>query len=412
MIKYSTTDIIKRAEQLADLENSDFISDYEKVALLNEAWQMIYQKVINSDDKVWIKRIPAYDGMELPYDLYQVSALYVKRSREQIRKRSSAQRFGYELIGNTLRLSDNYRGIEVELEYFPIPLSLHLRDKTIDGPFENNIIAANHSLYIDANNDIHDLNDPTVNYHIGTGYYDYAMFDNAVLAYVDAEYTEFAWWDYNGISGQPTSDFVPIIIENFLYFYSQDSNKIYDTNRNEYLSVNISVPEGTKYIYADKDLRELYFFTPVGYYYNSTFVNLADRRLRLAWCQNKPYAILRNTNRLVRCDRDQIKVINTEYIPMTFVSEKYVLTRKGMSQLTFLEGYIEDTELDFSNNIYFITLAYMLAISFKNKQGGDTTALSAQYDSAVQQLFDSINRDANDSYQIKNVYKSSGNYIW
>jgi hypothetical protein len=97
---------------------------------------------------------------------------------------------------------------------------------------------------------------------------------------------------------------------------------------------------------------------------------------------------------------------------MTFVSEKYVLTRKKMSELTFLEGYVNDTELDFSNNIYFIVLAYMLAISFKNKQGGDTTALYAQYESSVQQLFDSINQDANDMYQIKNVYKNTGNNIW
>lgn len=414
MIRYNTTDIIKRAEQLSDLENSDFISDYEKVALLNESWQIIYQKIVNANDKTWAKRIRAYDGMPLPCDMYQMSALYLERSREQILKRNSSQKYGYEIIGNFLYLSDNYKGKELIMEYFPIPKSLRLREKTADSPFENNILGANHSLYIDSDNYIRDLNDSTVHFLIGTNYYDYAMFDNAVLAWTDSSYTEFAWWDYDGLSARPgESTFIPLIIENHLYLYSSTQKKIYDTNQNEYLEIDITVPNGTKYIYANKELTDLYFFSPVGYYYNdSDFINLADRKTRLAWCQNRPYAILRNTNRLVRCDHTQIQIIDTEYIPMTFVSEKYVLTRKPMSELTFLEGYVNDTDLNFSNNIYFIVLAYMLAIAFKNKQGGDTTALYAQYESAVQQLFDSISNDANDSYQIKNVYKNNGIYIW
>lgn len=414
MIRYNTTDIIKRAEQLSDLENSDFISDYEKVALLNESWQIIYQKIVNANDKTWAKRIRAYDGMPLPCDMYQMSALYLERSREQILKRNSSQKYGYEIIGNFLYLSDNYKGKEIIMEYFPIPKSLRLREKTADSPFENNILGANHSLYIDSDNYIRDLNDSTVHFLIGTNYYDYAMFDNAVLAWTDSSYTEFAWWDYDGLSARPgESTFIPLIIENHLYLYSSTQKKIYDTNQNEYLEIDINVPNGTKYIYANRELTDLYFFSPVGYYYNdSDFINLADRKTRLAWCQNRPYAILRNTNRLVRCDHTQIQIIDTEYIPMTFVSEKYVLTRKPMSELTFLEGYVNDTDLNFSNNIYFIVLAYMLAIAFKNKQGGDTTALYAQYESAVQQLFDSISNDANDSYQIKNVYKNNGIYIW
>lgn len=416
MIRYNTTDIIQRSMQLADLENSDFISDYEKVALLNESWQIIYQKVINANDKAFVKKIHAFDGMTLPPDLYQVSALYIDKSFEQIHKRNSSQRYGYELAGNKLYLSDNYRGKHVVMEYFPVPVSLRLREKTADSPFDNSILGANHSLYIASDNYIHDLNDTSVNYHIGTNFYDYAMFDNATLAFTDSNYTSFSWWDYDGISGSAGSlgSSVPIIINNYLYIYSITYKKIYDTNKNEYLAMDINVPNGTIYIYANDDLNELYFFTPVGYYYNnSSFINLADRKIRLSWCQNRPYAILRNTNRLIRCDKDQITIIKTEHVPVTFVSEKYVMTRKKMSDLTFLEGYIEDTELDFSNNLYFITLSYMLAISFKNKQGGDTTALYTQYESAVQQLFDSITNDANDFYQIKNVYNTTGvSSIW
>jgi hypothetical protein len=71
----------------------------------------------------------------------------------------------------------------------------------------------------------------------------------------------------------------------------------------------------------------------------------------------------------------------------------------------FLEGYGENVDLDYPNNLYFVILSYMLAIQFKIKQSADTTELQRMYEVAEQQFMDSITVDANDFYQIKNVYK-------
>ena len=71
MIKYTGNDIISRAEQIADLEHSDFISDEEKLALLNESFLMLYQKVIDSNDKLFTTTGYARSGMFLPPDFYQ-----------------------------------------------------------------------------------------------------------------------------------------------------------------------------------------------------------------------------------------------------------------------------------------------------------------------------------------------------
>ena len=57
MIKYTTKDIVNRATQLADLENSDFISWNENINLLNESWQKIYQQLIDNGDKTFIKEL-------------------------------------------------------------------------------------------------------------------------------------------------------------------------------------------------------------------------------------------------------------------------------------------------------------------------------------------------------------------
>jgi len=415
MIKYTANDIIKRAEQLADLENSDFISDYEKLGLLNEAWQMIYQKIVNANDRTWLKWMPVYDGMCLPSDLYQISAIYIDKTREQIPKMNASQKHGYEIVNNNIFLSNDYRDAHVVMDYYPIPPSLRLRDKTIDSPFENNTLAANHSLYIDENSVIRDLNDNTVSYQIGNDFYDYALFNNAALAYIDENYTQYAWWDYDQVAGIGTEDTYPIIIDNVLYKYDDTQKQIIDTVGNIYLNKSLKVAgRDVLYMYTSPELKKIYYFTRDGYYFNDNAekVALADRFIKLVWVEGNPYAILRGSKKIVKCSPKDVEIMPTEYVPVTFVSEKYALTRKKMSSITYLEGFTEETYLNFSNNIYFIVLAYMLAISFKNKQGADTAALYAKYNEAANQLFDGLSRDANDFYQIKNVYARNGYTIW
>lgn len=40
-MKYNISDIVKAAKQIADIENSDFISWNENIRLLNEAWTAV-----------------------------------------------------------------------------------------------------------------------------------------------------------------------------------------------------------------------------------------------------------------------------------------------------------------------------------------------------------------------------------
>ena len=56
-MKYNISDIVKAAKQIADLENSDFISWNENVRLLNEAWTAVHQKLINKGDFTFVNEI-------------------------------------------------------------------------------------------------------------------------------------------------------------------------------------------------------------------------------------------------------------------------------------------------------------------------------------------------------------------
>lgn len=401
MIKYSSKDIIKRAEQLADLENSDFISDYEKLALLNESWQMLYQKIIEANDKTFIKSVPAANNMKLPNDFYQLSALYIEPTKEQIEKINSSELNGYEIRNNRLILSKSYVGAKIVLEYYPVPPTLFLREKTADCPFPNDIKAASHTLYIDNTNTIKDLNDNSVDFKIADDFDDYALFSNAAFFEKNGNYY-FVNYENKEIA-QLTDDFIPFVINNVLYVYNKSTKQILDDNNNIYLEKDFNLDNETYYVYCDEEFKNIYQFTDDGYYYNSNEkVNLSSRKLKLIWSNGNPYTIT-DTNRLVKCEADRIRIIPTEYIPYTFISEKFVMTRKKMSSLCYLEGILEDTELDYPNNLFFVMLSYILAISFKTKQGSDTAALSGLYAQAETQFFNSLSRDANDNYRIKNM---------
>ena len=67
-MKYNISDIVKAAKQIADLENSDFISWNENIRLLNEAWTAVHQKLINKGDFTFVNEMDIGKEQELPSD--------------------------------------------------------------------------------------------------------------------------------------------------------------------------------------------------------------------------------------------------------------------------------------------------------------------------------------------------------
>ena len=65
-MKYNISDIVKAAKQIADLENSDFISWNENIRLLNEAWTAVHQKLINKGDFTFVNEMDIGKEQELP----------------------------------------------------------------------------------------------------------------------------------------------------------------------------------------------------------------------------------------------------------------------------------------------------------------------------------------------------------
>ena len=74
-MKYNISDIVKAAKQVADIENSDFISWNENIRLLNEAWTAVHQKLINKGDFTFVNEMNITKEQPLPEDFYQVSSI-------------------------------------------------------------------------------------------------------------------------------------------------------------------------------------------------------------------------------------------------------------------------------------------------------------------------------------------------
>lgn len=137
MIKYTVKDIVKRAEQLADLENSDFISWKENFDLINEAYRSLYQDTINNGDKYNVAILDQekykientkIKQFVLPPDFYQLKHIVGKTTKNAYSKRAPTQSENsnntYDIINDILYI---YGTEEVEIMYYKNPQVLYLR---------------------------------------------------------------------------------------------------------------------------------------------------------------------------------------------------------------------------------------------------------------------------------------------
>lgn len=136
MIKYTTKDIVNRAKQLADLNNSDFISWNENINLLNENWQKIYQQLIDNGDKTFIKEFEtvSLNKIKLPCDFYQLFSVELIPSCRQILRKAKSEpesSLTYDIENDYLILYGTVSE-KVRIKYIPTPQTLTLQNETKD----------------------------------------------------------------------------------------------------------------------------------------------------------------------------------------------------------------------------------------------------------------------------------------
>ena len=272
-----------------------------------------------------------------------------------------------------------------------------------DSPFTAGPLAANHKIYVTVSEGellevryigSDNVIETNIKYEPTK---EYSVFNNGILYTLEDVNT---FYDFKKKESVTLQD-VPVILEDTLYLYNNGNITDTDKNTTGYI-INIEKDPDCKIIYTDLELT--YQLCSNKYIIND-LDPIACSELKLKAFMNGEVIAMNKANKIIKLSVEEEIVIYTNEEAVCLVSDKYALTRNIFAGADYLEGLMDDTLLDFQNNLFYTVLAYQLAIRFKIKQSADTTPLAALYDQAETQFFDSISRDNNASYQINDVYK-------
>mgnify|MGYP006976581502 FL=1 len=375
---YKVSDIIQSAKQIADLENSDFISWNENIRLVNEAWTSVHQKLINKGDMTFVNEMNITKEQYLPEDFYQVLSILDNYNtpvpRYSIGMNDS--QIWYKIINNKIILNGLH---SAKLTYFTKPQFLTYSAETIVDALtlqEDEEIKFACGNYVLTNKNVWDIKEATIVKEATEtevyvdGYARTYSANEKPIFYPDGrcfKLTQYECTD-NNCKVAYTNDIENITFDGVYYYvrYSNGSINVYEQNN----SSHIEMLNGFS--------SNIYFNNNHKFYIKDNIVFIDDIPMYDA-------SIYDNQVYMLKID------LNTGY--GLFTNNNKILST------------VVDTELNLPNNLYYNVLAYMLAFSYCCKQGKDATYVNAQLNNNIEILYDTLTNDAFSQMKITNIYR-------
>lgn len=445
MVRYTAKDLAKAARQIADLENSDFISWNENIRLMNEAYTALYQKLINKGDQSFVVSFTTKDReIDLPFDFWQLKNVSIWNNGNviPILRRSASTSYNsvyYEIRNNVLYITGNYTG-DVLVEYWPAPVELYYPPEAKDlgitldfiplDAYDKKIIYKKEEsgntywhLY-----DVESGTDTNLNIPAAEGQYAYIHNNYILFSGIAGEDVRYiSLYDYTGHSireGGTITYQIPVIYRDSIYGIRTRDNYItflYGTNYgNDIIDIDLA-KVGTDnvifYLVLDNGTIGKVRFTtgpgPKPKYIIDLYVN--DNVVHSLYSNYLPlvYGNTINTvynNMISQYDTDLDKEVSiTTPRRVSCISKIDDNTGYGFYTLDgnnnlYIESFLENTCLDFPNSFYFEILSYILADAYKAKQGADDSQIVAKLSQMEQVFYDSLSSDAYGPVRITNVY--------
>lgn len=391
--RYTASEIVERALDVADIANTDFLSYREKTKYLNDAWRNVYQTIINYNLDVFTVRAQLVGSggvYPLPFDCYQIKAVKNPISGSLIpRKAESESVLGpyYEIVNNTLILGPNIGPVEVV--YWRKPFFLSLPDKKVETQLEENrtildscnnsillqdtIIGAEQKMYVqnllaDSTLELPYTPDPEYDWYLG---------NNFILKCNDSTIQAYDFYG-NMIDETTNIDYIYVLAK-------ADNGLYYLTKSNEEDESIVDVYE----LFGDK-IAEV----PV----NADIANIIgiDGEFYPIKIQNAfPIGIFDDRPAYITGNKE-LHLINpngseiVEKVDVPSIGDVHLVKYGFLTFDSTLYSCIPDTELNFPNNIYYDCIAYDLAIRFLCKQNADSSGVEALNTNAWNQLTNSI----------------------
>lgn len=378
-MKYNISDIVKAAKQIADLENSDFISWNENVRLLNEAFTALHQKLINSGNFTFVNEMNIGKEQELPLDFYQVLSILDNYNTPVPRYSIGMNdcQVWYKIINNKLILN----GLQsAKLTYFTKPQFLTYPAETITDALpleEGEVIKFACGNYVLTNKNIWDIKEASIvraaaetDVYVDAYGRTYSATEKPIF-YPDGRCFKLTSTECTDSKCKVaySGDIENITFDGVYYYarYSSNGNiNVFEQDN----SISIDVLEGFS--------SNIYFNNNHKFYIKDDIVFIDDIPMYDA-------SIYNNKVYMLKID------LNTGY--GLFTNNNKILS------------IAVDTELNLPNNLYYNVLAYMLAFSYCCKQGKDATYVSAQLNSNTELLYDTLTNDAFSQMKITNIYR-------
>ena len=377
-MKLNASDIILGARQIADLENSNFISWNENVRLLNESWTALRQKLIDKGDFTFVDEMNITKEQPLPENFYQVLSVLDNYNtpvpRYSIGMNDS--QIWYKLINNKLILN----GLQsAKLTYYTnVPFLTYPAETIVDAlPLsEGETIKFACDNYALTNLNIWDIKEATIvraatetDVYVDAYGRTYSANEKPIF-YPDGRCFKLTSTECTDANCKVAySDDIENITFDGVYYYARYSNgniNVFEQDN----PTNIDVYEGFS--------SNIYFNNDHKFYIKDGVVFVDDIPMYDA-------SIYNNKVYMLKID------LNTGY--GLFTNNNKILS------------IAVDTELNLPNNLYYNVLAYMLAFSYCCKQGKDATYVSAQLNSNTELLYDTLTNDAFSQMKITNIYR-------
>lgn len=378
-MKINASDVIKSALQIADLENSSFISWSENIRLLNESWTALHQKLINSGNFTFTDEISISKEQSLPENFYQVLSVLDNYNtpigRYSIGMNDS--QVWYKLINNKIILNGLH---SAKLTYFTKPQFLTYPADTITDALplsEDEVIKFACDNYALTNKNIWDIKEASIvraaaetDVYVDAYGRTYSANEKPIF-YPDGRCFKLTQNECTDINCKVvySNDIENITFDGVYYYvrYSSNGNiNVFEQGN----STNIDVLEGFS--------SNIYFNNEHKFYIKDNVIFIDDIPMYDA-------SIYNNKVYMLKID------LNTGY--GLFTNNNKILS------------IAVDTELNLPNNLYYNVLAYMLAFSYCCKQGKDATYVSAQLNNNIELLYDTLTNDAFSQMKITNIYR-------
>lgn len=426
MFNMKTSDLFKRAKQLADLEGSDFISWNEAVNCINESHVNLYEKLISMGDNSFVKSFRTKEQEELlPEDFWQLKGVFLwnNGNLQTINRRADnngIHHLSYELRNGKLYLFGNPN--DVLVEYFPKPKKLYFKPRDI-------------AISLDTTKEYLDCHKHTFLYK------DTDESENETLSIIDLDgiktskdFMQIAHSDivrafitenfvfvvtendmkvYDIMSGYSatTTDYVPLITESGKEFVIDTEGviKYFHIGNGSITTSELKTVEdiaGGNFYVADDNLEDFFCITDTDVEHNGVETN-AGALKKIIYSDKSCYALGDTGFALIDADNEIKLIENSTGLNVGFIG---IDERTGYGYCTkkfnsyYVCPYCEDTDLNFPNSTYYQIISYILAIMFKSKQGADVSLLNAQLEMASQTFEETLGSDAYQFPRMGNVY--------